>query len=104
MWAKHFTSTSDFVQDVLKDLARQPDDHPTELQIDINSASTPLVDLFTVGRLFAFLQELRRRDGITSSFSFTVGRRSERLENLDALGFFSYCDHLQIAYRFEIGR
>jgi hypothetical protein len=83
-----FTSISSLVDPVTTALLRGQLSPGSTLSIAISSKPNNLLDLFTLGRLLAFVDELRNFHHINVEFTFP---HAKNLFNLTSLGFFDYC-------------
>ena len=84
-----FQSFSTFVQKTLAQLKGSDPAHGGALSIDFNpSKSNNVTDLFVLGRLIAFIDQLQRVRKLDVQLTFSTPLLQE---NLRALGFFSYC-------------
>ena len=94
-----FKSFSNFARKVLRHFS-DPGlfTKDTTLTISLTKEPNNLIDLFVLGRLIAFIHELKNSMGINTEF---VIPHSKDIDNLINLGFFDYCQKNQINVVFK---
>jgi adenine/guanine phosphoribosyltransferase-like PRPP-binding protein len=100
-----FTSISPFLEQVYAELSKGRLNENVKLEIDTSKPNS-LLDLFALGRLLAFIRELRLPlHRVETAFHFPSPNRSRKtrthIENLRQLGFFEYCALNDIECRFD---
>jgi hypothetical protein len=106
-----FKSTSKLIVKVINQLESGTLRDGDTLSIIVPPDQRSLPDLFVIGRLLAFIRELKNTSGIDTEFIFKPPRRRrsglaskpqalKNIENLDKLGFFRFCEGNSIRYEF----